>query len=50
MTPLYDTSKKTLTLTPKGASVKFSEIENIYYGSKAKGDLNLCSPESAFQY
>jgi hypothetical protein len=50
MTPLYDSLNKALTLTPKGDSVKFSEIENIYYGSNAKGDLNLCSPDSAFQY
>jgi hypothetical protein len=41
MTPLYDTDKKTLYLKPLQA-VKFSDIENIYYGSKQKGDLNLC--------
>jgi hypothetical protein len=40
----------TLFLSPKTDSVKFSEIENIYYGSKEKGDLNLCSPDTAFQY
>jgi hypothetical protein len=30
--------------------VKFSEIENVYYGSSLKGDLNLCTPETGFQY
>ena len=50
ITPLYDASLKTLTLTPKQADLKFSQIENIYYGSKAKGDLNLCSLDTAFQY
>ena len=41
MTPLYSVDKQTLYLKPQSA-VKFSEIENIYYGSKQNGDLNLC--------
>lgn len=41
MTPLYSGDKSTLYLKPQQA-VKFSEIENIYYGSKQNGDLNLC--------
>ena len=51
LTPKYDPTLKTLYLTPKdGQSVKFSEIENVYYGSSSKGDLNLCTPETGFQY
>ena len=50
MTPLYDIKLKTLTLTPKQAGLKFSQIGNIYYGSTTKGDLNLCSIGNAFQY
>jgi hypothetical protein len=41
MTPQYSGDKSTLYLKPQQA-VKFSEIENIYYGSKQNGDLNLC--------
>lgn len=49
MTPTYDGNRKTLLITPAKA-VKFSDIENIYYGSKAKGDLNLCSEQGIFDY
>ena len=41
MTPLYSGDQQTLFLKPQQA-VKFSDIENIYYGSKQNGDLNLC--------
>jgi cytochrome bd-type quinol oxidase subunit 1 len=41
MTPLYSGDKTTLYLKPQQA-VKFSDIENIYYGSQQNGDLNLC--------
>jgi hypothetical protein len=50
LTPKYDLTLKTLYLTPNDQSVKFSDIENVYYGSSSKGDLNLCTPETGFQY
>lgn len=51
LTPKYDPTLKTVYLAPKDAqSVKFSEIENVYYGSSLKGDLNLCKLETGFQY
>ena len=50
LTPKYDPTLKTLYLTPKDQTVKFSDIENVYYGSSSKGDLNLCTLDTGFQY
>jgi hypothetical protein len=49
MTPRYDGNLKTLFITPAQAT-RFSDIENVYYGSTSRGDLNLCEEKGKFDY
>lgn len=48
--PKYTDDKKLLRLSPDSDKpLKFSDVANVYFGSSAKGDINLCDPLS-YQY
>lgn len=46
---LYHPEKMALTITPRTAGLKIGDINNLYYGSTIKGDLNVCNKHS-FDY
>jgi hypothetical protein len=46
MHPYFDTVKNALYLKGDGP-LKFSQIQNVYYGSSNKGDVNLCQNKTS---
>lgn len=49
MDTMYHPEKLALSITPRTAGLKIGDINNLYYGSTLKGDLNVCNKHS-FDY
>jgi hypothetical protein len=49
MNATYLPDKLALSITPRTAGLKIGDINNLYFGSTLKGDLNICNKHS-FDY